>query len=157
MLEKLSENIINDDIEDMSLTEGMQKYLTFMSDGLVYGITIENVMEIITNHSITMLPMVPGYVKGIINLRGQIVPVIDIKQRMKKGVYESIDEPCIIILEVNSVSIGILVDVVLQVIVLEDKLSPPTSKDYEFINGMANLPGGTVMFCLDCELLVNDK
>lgn len=135
----------------------MQKYLTFKSDGLIYGIAIENVIEIITNHAITKLPMVPDYIKGIMNLRGQIIPIVDIKQRMRKKCCEKTSDTCIIILEVDSVSIGILVDQVLHVINVEKKISTPPSKNHEFVNGMINLSNGTVMFCLDCELLVNAK
>jgi len=137
--------------------KNMQKYLTFKSGELVYGITIENVVEIITNHTITKLPMVPDYVLGIMNLRGQIVPVVDIKQLMSRRICEKTSDTCIIILEVEKVSIGIMVDTVLQVINIKNTISAPPSKNHEFVNGMINLPDGTVMFCLDCELLINTK
>ncbi len=144
-------------IEDAQINENINKYLTFLSDNLVYGINIENVIEIITNHNITKLPKVPAYVKGIMNLRGQIIPVIDIRERMGKLPLGETSESCIIIIEVNSISIGILVDTVLQVINVEKKITSPPSKNQEFVSGITNLPDGTVMFCLDCELLVNTK
>ncbi|MCI1931042.1 MAG: chemotaxis protein CheW [Clostridia bacterium] len=147
----------NENIETDSQNIEMQKYLTFMSNNLVYGIPIENVVEIITNHNITKLPRVPDYVKGIINLRGQIVPIIDMKQRISKECSEKTRGTCIIILNVNDISIGILVDAVSQVINIENKISAPPAKNHEFISGMTNLPDGTVMFCLNCELLVNQK
>lgn len=151
------ESMINEDIEKAADDKNMQKYLTFMSSNLVYGIAIENVVEIITNHTITKLPMVPDYVLGIMNLRGQIVPVVDIKQRMRKSRCEKTSDSCIIILEVENISIGIFVDAVLQVININAKVSAPPLKNHEFISGMVNLPDGTVMYCLDCELLVNAK
>ena len=100
--------------------------------------------------------MVPNYVQGIINLRGQIIPVIDIRLRMNKLASET-PYPCIIIIEINSISIGILVDSVLQVLNLENKIAAPPSKNQEFISGITNLPDGSVMFYLDCDLLVNTK
>jgi purine-binding chemotaxis protein CheW len=148
---------LNENIEAESENKNVQKYLTFMSNNLVYGIQIENVVEIITNHNITRLPKVPDYVKGIINLRGLIVPIIDMKERINKDCGEVTKGSCVIILDVNNISIGILVDAVSQVINVESKISAPPAKNHEFISGMTNLPDGTVMFCLDCELLVNQK
>lgn len=152
MIDELFENLT--DIDENS--DNTNKYLTFLSNDLIYGIKIENVTEIITNYSITKLPMVPNYVQGIINLRGQIIPVIDIRLRMNKLASET-HYPCIIIIEINSISIGILVDSVLQVLNLENKIAAPPSKNQEFISGITNLPDGSVMFYLDCDLLVNTK
>ena len=56
-----------------------EKYLLFMSSQLLFGVKAEYVVEIITNHAITPLPLVPGYILGIINLRGQIIPIVDIR------------------------------------------------------------------------------
>lgn len=137
--------------------DNSKKYLTFISDSLVFGIPIDNVIEIITNHTVTKLPRVPDYVQGIINLRGQIIPIIDIRLRMNKPAAEPTSTNCVIILEVDSVSIGILVDVVLQVFDIENKITPPPSKSQEFVSGMTTLADGTVVFCMDCELLVNSK
>jgi len=152
MIDELFENLT--DIDENS--DNTNKYLTFLSNDLIYGIKIENVTEIITNYSITKLPMVPNYVQGIINLRGQIIPVVDIRLRMNKLASET-PYPCIIIIEINSISIGILVDSVLQVLNLENKIAAPPSKNQEFISGITNLPDGSVMFYLDCDLLVNTK
>ena len=143
--------------EEALIDENANKYLTFLSDSLVYGINIENVIEIITEYSITTLPKVPNYVKGIMNLRGQIIPVVDIREKMGKSPLQQTSESCIIILEVDSISVGILVDTVLQVINVEKKITSPPSKNQEFVSGITNLPDGTVMFCLDCELLVDTK
>lgn len=54
-----------------------EKYLLFLSDQLLFGVKAEYVVEIITNHTITLLPLVPSYILGIINLRGQIIPIVD--------------------------------------------------------------------------------
>ncbi|HCT63731.1 MAG TPA: chemotaxis protein CheW [Lachnospiraceae bacterium] len=151
-------NINEFDIDTLGTSnDNSKKYLTFISDGLVFGIPIDNVIEIITNHTVTMLPRVPDYVQGIINLRGQIIPIIDIRLRMNKPAAEPSSSSCVIILEVDSIAIGILVDVVLQVFDIENKVTPPPSKSQEFISGMTTLADGTVIFCMDCKLLVNSK
>ena len=56
-----------------------EKYLLFLSDQLLFGVKAEYVVEIITNHTITLLPLVPSYILGIINLRGQIIPIVDMR------------------------------------------------------------------------------
>ena len=58
-----------------------RKFLTFRSNNLLFGITAEDVIEIITNYPVTRVPMVPSYVSGIINLRGQTIPLIDIRKQ----------------------------------------------------------------------------
>ena len=70
--------------EDTSGEVQASKYLICISDGLLYGVDAEQVETIITDHTITRLPRVPHYVRGIINLRGQIIPIIDIRLRMGK-------------------------------------------------------------------------
>jgi len=152
-----SDEIMDEEYGITEVNENTNKYLTFVSADLIYGIPIENVVEIITNPSITSLPMVPPFVEGIINLRGQIVPIIDIRQIMNKPENEDTSISCVIILEIGSISIGILVDTVLQVINATNKISEPPSKNLAFISGMTNLSDGSVMFCLDCDSLVSNK
>ena len=89
-----------------------ERFLTFSSNGLNIGVSTNYVIEIITNHSITMLPLAPDYVKGIINLRGQIIPIIDIRLRMGKPSIDYTSSTCIIVLDINSIQIGIIVDAV---------------------------------------------
>ena len=74
------------------------KYLICISEGLLYGIDAEQVETIITDHTITRLPRVPHYVRGIINLRGQIIPIIDIRLRLGKPQAE---ESCIIVVNIE--------------------------------------------------------
>ena len=63
----------------------IQRFLTFVSDNINFGVSTDYIIEIISNHMICPLPMVPDYIKGIINLRGQTIPIIDIRLRM--GIY----------------------------------------------------------------------
>lgn len=115
-----------------------ERFLTFSSDGLNIGVSTNYVIEIITNHAITMVPLVPDYVKGIINLRGQIIPIIDIRLRMGKPAIEYTSSTCIIVLNINSVYIGIIVDAVQQVMDIDqDRIAPvPVENQQELISGM---------------------
>ena len=128
-----------------------ERFLTFTSDGLTIGISTDYVTEIITNHSITVLPLVPDYVKGIINLRGQI------RLRMGKEAIAYTNHTCIIVLNIDSVLIGIVVDMVQQVIDIDKSLisSMPIEDHQELINGMVSLDERSVLLFLDCEQLVN--
>lgn len=138
--------------------EESQKYLTFISDNLAFAVSAAQVSEIITNHHITILPMVPSFIQGIINLRGQIIPIIDIRQRMHKPPIEPTDTACIIVLDINGVSIGIYVDAVSQVVdVYESNISPmPANSSQELVNGMMSLSNEKVILFLDCELLISN-
>ena len=143
-----------------TLEEGMpvstERFLTFSSNDLNIGVSTNYVIEIITNHTITMLPLVPDYVKGIINLRGQIIPIIDIRLRMGKPSIDYTSSTCIIVLNINSVQIGIIVDAVQQVMDIDQsKISPvPVENQQELISGMVSSANSSVILFLDCEQLV---
>ncbi len=131
-----------------------RKYLTFRTDNLLFGIEAEIVMEIITNYAATYVPMVPSYVKGIINLRGQIIPLLDMRQRLN---IEPIDTDCIIVIDVDDVRIGILVDAVSQIIDIPiDSILPvPQHNAQKYVSGMCNIPDNSgTMLVLDCPLLL---
>ena len=140
------------DIDAAVSSENIRKFLTFVSDGLFFGIDASYVTEIIINHNITFLPMVPYYIKGIINLRGQIIPIVDIRLRMNKPEYVKEDNSnCIIVLNIDTVMIGFLVDSVRQVLDVDTSMiSPPTANNYEeLVNGMITISDGSTMLVLD--------
>ena len=131
------------------------KYLICISEGLLYGIDAEQVETIITDHTITRLPRVPHYVRGIINLRGQIIPIIDIRLRLGKPQAE---ESCIIVVNIGSDCMGILVDGVDKMVdVSRDSILPmPTQNPQKLISGMCFLPDGGTLLILDCGLLLHE-
>ncbi len=131
------------------------KYLICISEGLLYGIDAEQVETIITDHTITRLPRVPHYVRGIINLRGQIIPIIDIRLRLGKPQAE---ESCIIVVNIGSDCMGILVDGVDKMVdVSRDSILPmPTQNPQKLISGMCSLPDGGTLLILDCGLLLHE-
>lgn len=132
-----------------------EKYLIFSSDNLMYGIKAEQVRDIITGYTITYLPQVPNYVRGIINLRGQIVPIIDIRLRLGKPSQENL---CGIVVDVDGSLVGIMVDMVEQMVdvPLNSILPVPTNKGQAMVCGMCTLPDGSTMLELDCDLLLHD-
>ena len=97
------------------------KYLTFLVGDVGYGIEISYVVEIISVQEITLVPHTHAYVKGIINLRGTVVPVIDMGMRFGQGEIIYTDKTCIIVLSMDDMSVGILVDGVQDVSNIDDE------------------------------------
>jgi len=132
-------------------------FLTFISDGLHFGVNTDNVIEIITDLTIRPFPMVPNYVMGVINLRGQVVPIIDMRLRVGKPYMEYNHETCIIVLELESDTIGIVVDSVAQVMDIDmDEIALiPTENRQELTKYMTTDENGTVILLLECEAIIN--
>lgn len=136
------------------------KYLTFPLGKEIFGIEIRFVTEIIGIQSITYVPEVPAYVKGIINLRGKIIPVIDIRLKFKKDTIPYDDRTCIIVIDLKDTSIGLIVDCVSEVIDISDEniVAPPSYKtgfQNKFIKGIGKV-GNDIKLLLDCEKIVSD-
>ena len=144
-----------DDYNDQLPEVATEKYLIFSSDGLMYGIKADQVKDIITDYAITYLPRVPDYVRGVINLRGQIVPMVDIRLRLGKPEKDNF---CGIVVDVDGNMVGILVDMVEQMVdvPLDSILPVPTNKGQAMVRGMCTLPDGSTMLELDCELLLHE-
>ena len=122
---------------------------------MILYISTRHVIEIINNYSITNLPLVPPYIKGIINLRGQVLPVVDIQMRMGKAEAECGSDTCIIVLDIDSVSLGIIVDSVRQVIDidLQDVRPIPLKRQQKLLDGMVTMEDGSVFMSVDCQAL----
>lgn len=143
-------------IEESSTVE---RCLTFDSGDLVLYISTKHVIEIINNHTITTLPLMPPYIKGVINLRGQILPVVDIEHRMGKESMDSSEKTCIIVLEIDSVALGIIVDSVRQVIDIDLKqVRPiPLKRQQKLLDGMVTMDDGSVFMSIDCQALATPE
>lgn len=136
------------------------KFLTFTTDKEDYGIEIKYVTEIIGIQDITEVPELPDYVKGIINLRGKIIPVMDIRLRFKKQPREYNDRTCIIVTDIKDITIGFIVDSVSEVISIEEKdiVPPPTlhnNINNRYIKGIGKI-GKNIKLLLDCEKILKD-
>lgn len=156
----MSEQLNTQDLQEMSDTSGeevstVERCLTFESGDLVLYISTNYVIEIINNHTITTLPLMPSYIKGIINLRGQILPVVDIQQLMGQYDPDGPEKNCIIVLDIDSVSLGIIVDSVRQVIDIDLKnVRPiPLKRQQKLLNGMVTMEDGSVFMSIDCQAL----
>lgn len=136
------------------------RYLTFSLGSESYGIEIRYVIEIIGIQSITEIPELPAYVKGIINLRGKIIPVMDIRLRFKKEQEAYNDRTCVIVVEMNSFMIGLIVDRVAEVITIPEveTVDPPQmnlGSNNRYIKKIGKV-GNEVKLLLDCERLLSD-
>jgi purine-binding chemotaxis protein CheW len=117
------------------------KYLTFGLAEEEYGLEILKVREIIGMMDITAVPRTPEFVRGVINLRGKVIPVVDLRLKFGMPGTAATEETCIIVVDVGSVEMGIIVDKVSEVLdIASDDIEPPpsfgVSVDTEFILGM---------------------
>jgi purine-binding chemotaxis protein CheW len=139
------------------------KYLTFTLADEEYGIGILKIREIIGMMPITSVPQTPPFVKGVINLRGKVIPVLDLRLRFGMEEIEYTERTCIIVVEISgcagTVQIGSVVDSVSEVLNIkgEDIADTPifgTKLDTEFILGMAKMEGG-VKILLDIDRVLS--
>ena len=149
--EQAALNITTDDMVDS------QKYLIFMADHLKLGVIAEDVVEILNNQIITYLPMLPDFIRGIINMRGQMVPILDVRARLGLPPQEA--DCLVVVLNLEDVQLGILVDAVDQMLdIPKANIHPlPTNSTQMLVSGMCSLPDGSgTMMVLDCEQLMPD-
>ncbi|MCX7710410.1 MAG: chemotaxis protein CheW [Clostridia bacterium] len=137
------------------------KYLTFLIEKETYGIPIQHVIEIIGIQRITEVPDLPVYAKGIINLRGKIIPVIDVRLKFRKPEKDYNDRTCIIVVDINEIAIGLIVDTVAEVLSIADEniVPPPELKSgfgNRYIKGIGKV-GDEVKLLIDCERILENE
>ena len=148
--------------ELIEVEEDTQKdqYLTFSIGSEYYGIEIRQVTEIIGIQNITLVPDLPYYIKGIINLRGRIIPVMDVRLRFKKEPLDYNDRTCIIVVDIRDISIGLIVDSVSEVLsISENDIVPPPEfycKNNRYIKGIGKVDS-EVKLILDCDMLITEE
>lgn len=139
------------------------KYLTFVLAGEEYGIGILKVKEIIGMMAITMVPQTPGYIKGVINLRGKVIPVVDLRLKFGMAATDYTERTCIIVVEIGDKSdrvlIGIVVDSVSEVLNIragdiEETPNFGTRLQTDYILGMAKAGGG-IKILLDIDQVLH--
>ncbi len=135
------------------------KYLTFSLAGEEYGIGIRKVREIIGMMAVTHIPQTPPYIKGVINLRGKVIPIVDLRLKFDMESMAYTDRTCIIVVEIKSaektIAMGIIVDSVSEVINIkggdiDDTPGFGSKLDTEYILGMAKT-AGSVKILLDID------
>ena len=137
------------------------RYLTFQIGAETFGIQIRYVTEIVSMRPLMVMPEMPEYIKGIINLRGKIISVMDMRLRFGIPWKEYNDRTCIIVVEMDGISVGLIIDAVSEVVSINDDqvekrpvMSAKTGCEY-----ISNLgrKGNQVILLIDCEeLLSND-
>ena len=144
-------NIVDDTLDS-------QKYLIFMAGHLKLGVVAEDVVEILNNQIITYLPMVPNFIRGIINMRGQMVPILDVRARL--GLPSLEEDSLVVVLNLNDVQLGLLVDGVDQMLDIPKVYihSLPANSTQVLVSGMCSLPDGSgTMMVLDCDQLMPNE
>ncbi|MBQ2697481.1 MAG: purine-binding chemotaxis protein CheW [Clostridia bacterium] len=134
-----------------------RNYLIFFIDDLKLGVDAAYVVEILNNVAVTPLPVVPHYVRGVINMRGQLIPVMDVRLRL--GKMENEGSSLLVVLDYEGTSIGILVDAVDKMISIPNRVVMPVpAHSQKLVNGMCTIPDGSgTMLVLDCvQLLSHD-
>lgn len=149
-----------------AITEDTQKdkFMTFKCGNEFYGIAIRYVHEIVSVQPITEVPETESFIKGLINLRGKIVPVIDVRLRFNKEPIEYNDRTCIIVVNFENSIIGLIVDTIAEVVTIkgDNIIDPPaTSSDiYNFsqryIYGIGKV-GKEVKLLIDLQKLLYDS
>ncbi|MCX7615013.1 MAG: chemotaxis protein CheW [Clostridiales bacterium] len=148
--------------ELLELDEDTQKgrFLTFVLSNESYGIEIKYVTEIIGIQPISEVPELPDYIRGIINLRGKIIPVMDVRLRFKKQFKAYNDRTCVIVIDIAGTSIGLIIDSVSEVITIPESeiVNPPEmNKNHNtFIKGIGKV-GTEVKLLLDCDKLLDEE
>jgi purine-binding chemotaxis protein CheW len=151
---------LDDDLFEDEDTQ-KDKYLTFRIATEDYGIAIANVTEIIGIQSITEIPEMPEYIKGVINLRGKVIPVMDVRLRFKMPPRDYDERTCIIVVEIDETSVGLVVDTVNEVVdIPEDQVEEPPKSKHKgggYIQGIGKI-GMEVKILLDInKILYEDE
>lgn len=138
------------------------KYMTFKSGNEYFGLRIQYVNEIIQFQTITAIPETEDYIKGLINLRGKVIPVIDVRLRFKQKPFEYNDRTCIIVISVKSTVVGLIVEKIAEVVEIKEEniLPPPTigrgdKAQNKYVYGIGKV-GDSVKLLLDPDKLLND-
>ena len=158
---------MNEELESVSdWTDGSDtqkgKYMTFKSGQEYFGLEIQYVQQIIQYQTVTMIPETEDYIKGLINLRGRIIPVVDVRLRFGQGQCEYNDKTCILVINVKTTTVGLIVEQIAEVVeIKEDNILPPPTLgrgdrvQNKYVYGIGKV-GNTVKLLLDPEKLLYD-
>lgn len=149
-------------LEEASQDVRAEMYMTFKSGSEYFGLKVRYVSEIIQFQAITAIPETEDFIKGLINLRGKVIPVIDVRMRFKQQPIEYNDRTCIIVLNVRSMLVGLIVEKIAEVVYIDERdiLPPPKigkndRAQNQYVYGIGKV-GDTVKLLLDPDKLLND-
>lgn len=136
------------------------KFLTFLIDGGCYGVEIKYVTEITGMQPITTIPELDGYIKGVMNLRGKIIPILDVRTRFGKPEKVPDERTCIIVVDMKNIQTGLVVDEVCDVAYIDDEFISPSpqvaDKKNDYICGVAR-NDGIIKLLIDCRKLLTGQ
>ena len=150
-------NILEEEEQDIK----QNMFMTFQCGKEAFGIEIKYVDEIIPFQAITAVPEVEDYIKGLINLRGKIIPVVDMRMRFGIEPLEYTDRTCIIVIDVNDITVGLIIESIAKVVTIdEENILPPPSLSHgpeqnKYVYGIGKV-NGEVKLLLEPEKLVCD-
>ena len=148
--------------DDEDVDNQSNKYLMFKLGDEEYGIDITRITAIEELPQITAIPDMPNFVKGVINLRGKVIPAVDLRLRFGLEEREYDDRTCIVIVSVNESTIGLIVDIVSEVHeISKNDIGPPpsfksSSGKEQYIDGLAK-KGEEVKIILDVEKIISNE
>ncbi|OHD10631.1 MAG: chemotaxis protein CheW [Spirochaetes bacterium GWD1_27_9] len=149
--------MVDDDDDDTMAN----RYLSFRIENEDYGIPIQNVIEIIELQKIIEIPDMPDFVKGVINLRGRVIPIMDLRLRFHFVEKEHDDRTCIVIVNINDSRIGLIVDRVEEVLEISaNNVEPPPkfknkSNAEQYISGLGKT-GDSIKIILDVGKIISE-
>lgn len=148
-------------VENLDEDTIRNKFLTFFIENQLFGISIADVVQIVGIQDITKVPEFPSYAKGVINLRGIIIPIIDVRLRLKKEEATYNERTCIIVTNISGSYIGFIVDSVNEVAgIPEDDVSVPPQMGSDYVNtyitGIAKMENNIVLI-MDIKKMLNEK
>ena len=140
---------------------GTMQLVSFRLGHEEYGVKITKVQEIILMGEITRMPQTPGYIKGLINLRSNVIPIVDLRLRFGLEETEPTDETRIMVVNVNDKTVGLIVDAVSEVLrISEDQVTPPppavSGLGREYLTGLVRLDE-RLLVMLDIDKIITDK
>lgn len=151
----------NDDWDDDDEDTMKNRYLTFHIGEEDFALDILYVKEIVGIQKITEVPDMPDFIKGVINLRGQVIPLIDVRLRFEMPYREYDERTCVIVVDINNMMVGLVVDMVSEVTeIIEANISPPPQLAYstrhQYIKGMGKI-GEEVKIILNIDKLLFEQ
>ena len=149
---------INEEIDEDAQQD---RYLTFHLGKESYGIEIRHVTEIIVMQEITKVPDLPDFIIGVVNLRGSVISVMDMRKRFNLETRDYDDRTCIIVVDIKDIAIGLLVDTVNEVLIIPQEQVDPAPKTHSgiksnYISGMGKVED-QVKILLDIEKILHEK
>ena len=147
-------------METESLQQDEQQLVVFDLSSEAYGVDIGAVREIIRLQDITKVPRTPEFVEGVINLRGKVIPVVDLRKRFGLPTEEESKENRIVVVDIGAQDIGVVVDAVTEVLrIPTESVEPPasviTTSDSEYLLGIAKLDSRLIIL-LDLEQVLTE-